>query len=92
MNSELKKIQVVEILSCLDDVPMLGEALAALDFTPSSYASKETGIGTTYILADSAEQAAEIRKAVIDGLKDWKDMFTKPLTIEGGRVRPSRTA
>ncbi len=82
MNSALKKIHVVEILSSLDDVPMLGEALAALDFNPSSYASKETGIGTTYLLADSPEQAAEIRQAVIDGLKDWNDMFTKPLTIE----------
>ena len=82
MNCELKKIHVVEILSSLEDVPMLGEALAALDFNPSSYANKETGIGTTYLLADSAEQAAELRQAAIDGLKDWSEMFTKPLTIE----------
>ena len=75
MNSALKKIHVVEILSSLDDVPMLGEALAALDFNPSSYASKETGIGTTYLLADSPEQAAEIRQAVIEGLKDWNEIF-----------------
>lgn len=71
-----KKIQVVEIISNLDDVPVLEEALTALGYDPSSYADRETQIGTTYLLAADMAQAEEWRGAVETALADWRDCLT----------------
>ena len=71
-----KKIQVVEVLSNLDDVVVLEEALAAMGYNPSSYANRETKIGTTYVLAESMPQAEEWRDAIEIGLADWKECLT----------------
>lgn len=75
MSSE-KKIQVVEILSNLDDVPVLEEALSAMGYDPSSYADKETGIGTTYLLASDMPEAERWRDEVERGLEDWRECLT----------------
>lgn len=75
------KIQVVEVLSNLDDVVILEEALAAMDFCPSSYANKETGIGTTYVLAESMAQAEEWRGTIEAGLEAWKECLSAPVTV-----------
>ena len=44
-----KRIQVVEILSNLEDVPALEELLTATGYEPSSYSDLEEQRGTTYL-------------------------------------------
>ncbi|MBP5640354.1 MAG: 50S ribosomal protein L11 methyltransferase [Victivallales bacterium] len=75
------KIQVVEVLSNLDDVVIIEEALAALGYCPSSYSNKETQVGTTYVLAESMAQAEEWREAIETGLKDWKDCLSGSVEV-----------
>jgi len=76
-----KKIQVVEIHSTLEDVPILEEAMAALEYDASSYADKEKKIGTTYVLAENMAQAKAWKSAIETALASWTDCLNGPISV-----------
>lgn len=75
MNQAMKVLHVVVITSAGADVPILEEALAAAGLTPSSYTSRETGQGATYLLADGPDEVEALRQTAADALSGWDDML-----------------
>ena len=71
----MKLLHVVVITSPGIDVPVLEEALAATGLTPSSYTSRETGLGTTYLIADGPENVEALRQAAEDALTGWDELL-----------------
>lgn len=81
--ADSKKIQVVEILSNLDDVPALEELLTATGYEPSSYSDLEEQRATTYLLASDMAEAEQWRAAVEALLPEWSDCLSgAPLTVQ----------
>ena len=80
-------IQAVVISSANADVPVLEEALTALELTPSSYASLETGRANTFLVEE--DEAAARRRAEELGpyLEEWKELFSAPVEIEVQEMR-----
>lgn len=76
------KIQVVEIISNLADVVVLEEALTGYGYSASSYSNKETGIGTTYVLASDKAEAEKWRDEIQTALVDWADCLSAPVTVQ----------
>ncbi|MCQ2396429.1 MAG: 50S ribosomal protein L11 methyltransferase [Lentisphaeria bacterium] len=67
-------IYAVEIVTDNEDVAVLGELLAAMDFPPqalSSYENLETGKGTSYVLCDTQAEETAARKQVEALLTQW---------------------
>ena len=78
-----KRIQVVEILSNLEDVPALEELLTATGYEPSSYSDLEEQRGTTYLLASDMSEARAWREAIEGLLPEWSDCLSgAPLTVQ----------
>ncbi len=75
MSQSMKLLHVVVITSPGIDVPVLEEALAATGLTPSSYTSRETGLGTTYLIADGPENVEALRQAAEDALTGWDELL-----------------
>ncbi len=75
MNKAMKLLHVVVITSPGVDVPIIEEALAAVGLTPSSYTSRATGLGATYLIADGPENAEALRQAAEDALAGWDDLL-----------------
>ena len=71
----MKLLHVVVITSPGIDVPVLEEALAAAGLTPSSHTSRETGLGTIYLIADGPENAEALRQAAEDALNGWDELL-----------------
>lgn len=67
-------LHLVEIVTSEADVPVAEELLLAADYEPSSYSNRETGLGTTYLLADDAAGAAALAAEVTARLPEWSDL------------------
>ncbi len=75
-------IQTVVITSVNGDVPVLEEALSALELSPSSYASLETGKANTFLVEEDLDRATELASQVREYLGFWNDMLSAPVEIE----------
>lgn len=72
--SSQQQLHLVEIMTSEDEVPIVEELLLAAGYTPSSYSNRETGLGTTYLLADDAVAASALAVAVEELLPEWADL------------------
>ena len=82
-------IHAVEIETENRDVPVLGELLAAMDLPPqalSSYENLETGVGTTYVLCDTAAEETAARAQVEALLAQWSNLLSSPVRAIRDRV------
>ena len=82
-------IHAVEIETENRDVPVLGELLAAMDLPPqalSSYENLETGVGTTYVLCDTAAEETAARAQVEALLAQWSNILSSPVRAIRDRV------
>jgi len=70
------------------DVPVLEEALAALELSPSSYSSLETGRAHSYVVADSVEQANSLAEKIRGLLREfWLPMLSGEPEITVQNIR-----
>lgn len=69
-------IEVVAIDSPNQDVPVIEEALGALEIVPSSFSNLETGMATTFIVTDNEAEAAELADTVRVYFESWTDMLS----------------
>ena len=80
-------INVVVISSPAEDVPVLEEALSALELSPSSYSDVETRRAQTFLLADDATSAEALASQVQAYLKEWTDLLAEQPQIEVKEMR-----
>ncbi len=80
-------IQAVVISSVNADVPVLEEALAALELAPSSYASLETGKANTFLVEENEAAARQRASQVEEYLASWKELFSAPIEIDVQEMR-----
>jgi ribosomal protein L11 methyltransferase len=76
------RIHVVVIESAAADVCLIEEALAAADFTVSSYSNRDTGRASSYVMAEDANDANAKLKRVSDALIPWQDSFSGPSAVK----------
>ena len=82
MPNQTSLLYAVAIDSPAADVVMIEEALAASDFTPSSYTSKETGRAITYLIGDDEQDAREKCRLAGACLEGWKDLLSATPSID----------
>lgn len=69
-------MQAVAITSPNADVPVIEEALTAIDLAPSSFSSLETGMATTFLVEETEEAARALAAKVTEYLSSWRDMLS----------------
>lgn len=70
------------------DVPVLEEALIALDLTPSSYSNLETGRAATYLVTNSQEEAERTSAKIKSVLQEvWLPMLTEEPKLSIQQIR-----
>ncbi|MBP5300736.1 MAG: 50S ribosomal protein L11 methyltransferase [Victivallales bacterium] len=75
-------IYAVRITTAAEDVSALDELMATLDLPPqavSSYEDLETATGITYILCDTAAEAAAAQAHVTPILRQWEHLLAEPI-------------
>ncbi len=77
MENEL--LYLVEIVSSRADATLLQEMLAATGLLSSSYSNFETGIASTYVIAQNADEAEEYRDQITASLPEWAGLMSSPL-------------
>ena len=80
-------IHVVVISSPAEDVPVLEEALSALELTPSSFSDVETKRAQTFLLADDEAAAETLAAQVTPYLSEWTEMLTEQPQVEVKTMR-----
>ena len=80
-------IQAVVISGVNADVPVLEEALLALELAPSSYASLETGMANTFLVEEDRAGAEALAERVRTYLESWKDVLSSPVEVSVQEMR-----
>lgn len=76
---ENEVLHLVEIVSNRADAALLEELLAIADFSSSSYSNFETGLASTYVLAQNADEAVVFRDQIRALLPSWSELLSSPL-------------
>ncbi|MBR4675138.1 MAG: 50S ribosomal protein L11 methyltransferase [Victivallales bacterium] len=71
-----ESIEVVAIDTPNADVPVLEEALCALELNPSSFSNLETGMATTFLIAENKVEAEKLAVSTTEYLRSWREMFS----------------
>lgn len=72
----LESIEVVAIDTPNADVPVLEEALCALELNPSSFSNLETGMATTFLIAENQKEAEKLAVSTAEYLQTWREMLS----------------
>jgi len=85
---EKELLHLVEIVSSRSDAALLEELLAAADLPSSSYSNFETGLASTYVIAQNAEEAAVFRDQIRALQLGWSELLSSPLrSVESTTMR-----
>lgn len=71
-----ESIEVVAIDTPNTDVPILEEALCALELNPSSFSNLETGMATTFLIAEDKADAEKLAASTSEYLKGWREYLS----------------
>ena len=77
-----ESIYAVLIETAAEDVPALDELMGTLDLPPqavSSYEDLESGVGKTFILCDTPEEATAAETHVTPILRQWEHLLSEPI-------------
>ena len=69
-------IEVVAIDTPNLDVPIVEEALCALELSPSSFSNLETGMATTFLITKDKRQAEMLAASTKEYLKGWQELLS----------------
>ena len=76
---EKELLHLVEIVSAAADAAILEELLLAAGFSPSAYTNLESRLASTYVIAENADEAADILLRIKVQLPDWEGLLNQPL-------------
>ena len=82
-----ESIEVVAIDTPNADVPILEEALCALELTPSSFSNLETGMAVTFLIANDKEEVEKLASTTTEYLRTWRDMLSADPQISTKTMR-----
>lgn len=86
MGKEL--LHLVEMVSSRNDAALIEELLAASGLACSSYSNFETGLASTYVIAQNAAEAVAFRDQICALLPDWSGLLSSPLhSVESRTMR-----
>lgn len=81
-------LHLVEIVSARADAPLLEELLSAAEMSVSSYSNLETGLASTYVMAENAAKAEGLREQIAALLSHYDDLLSAPLnSLESRTMR-----